>query len=124
VLAYDEASGTTGYYPVSMVHLNLDPVEVRLTVAGEKVETTPEHPRYTDGKGWVNAGELRIGEHTRRADGSYGEVQSLEFVYKQKQMYNLTVEQFHTFFVGVQQWLVHNTCDGSEKIYRPLAIKS
>ncbi len=25
-------------------------------------------------------------------------------------MYNLTVEKAHTFFVGQQQWLVHNTC--------------
>jgi len=83
-------------------------LEVRLTVAGEKVETTPEHPWYTAGKGWVNAGELRIGEHIRRADGSYGEVQSLEFIYQPKNMYNLTVEKAHTFFVGVQQWLVHN----------------
>jgi hypothetical protein len=26
-------------------------------------------------------------------------------------MYNLTVDDAHTFFVGEQAWLVHNTCD-------------
>jgi hypothetical protein len=25
-------------------------------------------------------------------------------------MYNLTVDDAHTFFVGEQAWLVHNTC--------------
>jgi len=31
-------------------------------------------------------------------------------------MYNLTVAQAHTFFVGEQQWLVHNECDGNVHI--------
>ncbi|NWJ95890.1 MAG: hypothetical protein HXX20_08920 [Chloroflexi bacterium] len=108
VLAYNEASGTNGNYTVQAVLVNNDPAEVFLTIDGEKIETTPEHPWYTEDKGWVNAGELRIGEHIRKANGSSGEVQSLEFVRKPKVMYNLTVEQAHTFFVGEQQWLVHN----------------
>jgi hypothetical protein len=33
-------------------------------------------------------------------------------VYKTQEMYNLTVDTAHTFFVGEGQWLVHN-CGGS-----------
>lgn len=110
VLAYDEASGTTGNYAVQAVLINNDPVEVFVTIEGEKVETTPEHPWYTQDKGWVNAGELSIGELIRKANGSYGHVQALEFVRKPKAMYNLTVEKAHTFFVGEKKWLVHNHC--------------
>ena len=108
VLAYNETTGTNGNYTVQAVLINNDPAEVFLTIDGEKIETTPEHPWYTEDKGWVNAGDLRIGEHIRKAEGESGEVQSLEFVRKPKVMYNLTVEQAHTFFVGQQQWLVHN----------------
>ncbi len=68
VLAWDAATGKTGYYVVSDTHEHLDPELVYLTVEGEVVETTPEHPFYVvernkwlplevDG-GWVDAGEL------------------------------------------------------------------
>ena len=116
VLAYDEASGTNGNYPVQAVLINDDPAEVFLSINGETVETTPEHPWYTEDRAWVNAGELRLGEHIHKADGSYGSVQSIKIVYKPKIMYNLTVEKAHTFFVGQQQWLVHNSCIPPTKI--------
>jgi hypothetical protein len=51
------------------------------------------------------------GAHIRKANGSYGLVIGLDLVQKLNQMYNLTVEKAHTFFVGKLQWLVHNTCD-------------
>ena len=43
-----------------------------------------------------------------RADGSTGEVESVEVAAVQQRMYNLTVDVAHTFFVGDGQWLVHN----------------
>ena len=45
------------------------------------------------------------------ADGGYGVVESLTFVHQPQVMYNLTVAGAHTYFVGEQQWLVHNDCD-------------
>lgn len=35
-------------------------------------------------------------------------VQAVEVAPVQQRMYNLTVAEAHTFFVGEQQWLVHN----------------
>ncbi len=34
----------------------------------------------------------------------------MEQILRAQLMYNLTVAQAHTFFVGIQQWLVHNSC--------------
>jgi hypothetical protein len=53
----------------------------------------------------------------RKADGSYGVVQGIEMVQQPQVMYNLTVAEAHTFFVGDGQWLVHNSCSffGSAK---------
>jgi hypothetical protein len=90
-----------------------DPVVTYLVIDGELIETTPEHPFYTQERGWVAAGELWIGAHVRKADGTFGVVESIGFAYRPQPMYNLTVAEAHTFFVGEQQWLVHNTCDGN-----------
>ncbi len=70
--------------------------------------TTAEHPFYTRERGWVEAGELRLGEHVRRLDGGYGTVLELNSIQRSQRMYNLTVETAHTFFVGDGKWLVHN----------------
>lgn len=72
VLAYDEATGTIGYYPVLTTWLHEDPVVVALVIDREVVETTPEHPFYTAEGDWVAAGELQAGDRIRQADGTTG----------------------------------------------------
>ena len=57
------------------------------------------------------AGELRVGDRVRSASGE-GEVEAVESVASPQVMYNLTVAEAHTFFVGDGQWLVHNACPG------------
>jgi hypothetical protein len=111
VLAYDQQSGTTESHKVQAVLKHDDPVIVHLTIDDEHIQTTPEHPFYTLERGWVNAGELKVGEHIRKADGGYGKVERVEREQRQQTMYNLTVEKAHTFFVGTKRWLVHNTCN-------------
>src|SRR5579871_532393 len=108
VLAYDETTGKTGYFAVTAAFSHLDVQTEDLTIDNEKVETTPEHPFYTQERGWVKAADLKIGEHVRRADGSYGVVKAKQAWLHVERMYNLTVEGAHTFFVGHEEWLVHN----------------
>ena len=43
-------------------------------------------------------------------DGSTGEVESIEIEKTSQEMYNLTVDAAHTFYVGEGGWLVHNAC--------------
>ena len=127
VLAYNEATGETGYYTVTAVISHVDPSIVELTIDSdpsassgtETLETTAEHPFYvvagapwlqsgeTQGR-WVNAGELEVGDAVRQADGTTGMVQAVVVVERRQPMYNLTVADAHTFFVGDGEWLVHN----------------
>lgn len=125
VLAWDEATGETGYYTVTATLVHNDPLMVYLTIVspelaegGEIVQTTPEHPFYvvegsewsaylSVGK-WVDAGELQSGDAIRQADGTTGIVSEVNVVVAAQVMYNLTVDQAHTFFVGDGLWLVHN----------------
>lgn len=110
VLAFDEKTGEVGYYPVTAVWEHDDPVIVYLTIDGETIETTPEHPFYTTSGKWVAAGELHAGNEIYKADGSYGVVENVAFVYQLQPMYNLTVATAHTYFVGQDRLLVHNVC--------------
>jgi hypothetical protein len=110
ILAYDEKTGSTGYYPIEAVLEHNDAVTERVVVDGEEVVTTPEHPFYTAEGGWTDAKDLESGDHLRKADGSYGVVETVTFEDSPRRMYNLTVGTAHTFFVGEGQWLVHNTC--------------
>ncbi len=115
VLAYNEQTKTTGDYTITAVHAHTDPVVTDLALDGETIHTTPQHPFETEERGWVNAGDLKVGEHIRKADGSYGVVQKVVLHQQPQTMYNLTIETAHTFFVGSGQWLVHNMCAGELK---------
>ena len=108
VLAYNELTGEVGYYPVTDLISHLDPVIVLLTIAGELIETTPEHPFFTDADKWVDAGKLEVGDAIRTADWHLGLVENVTIVTQTQMMYNLTVATAHTYFVGEKQWLVHN----------------
>ena len=109
VWGYHEGTGEYGLFPVTDVIVHTDPAQVHLLLDGELLETTPEHPFYTLERGWVDAGDLWVGAHIRKADGSYGRVQFLVVEREPQVMYNLTVAEAHTFFVEAQHWLVHNS---------------
>ncbi len=116
VLAWDETRGTLGYYEVTNAFHHTDAVVTEVILSGEWIETTPEHPFYVEGEGWVYAEDLQIGDEVRQADGTTGIVWLKWNVYKTQEMYNLTVDTAHTFFVGEGQWLVHNACDPLSKL--------
>jgi len=52
--------------------------------------------------------QLKIGMHVLRADGRYGVITGYRVVPGSAVMYNLEVEQDHTFVVGAGEWVVHN----------------
>lgn len=85
---------------------------VHLTVEGEEITTTEKHPFYVNGKGWVGAGKLTTED---RVVNSKGEELAVENVYIEKlkkpvEVYNFEVKDFHTYYVGNSEVLVHNSC--------------
>lgn len=78
---------------------------------GDQVDATTEHPFYVDGKGWVGAGQLRVGDLIRTSIGEPIELASTDFVAQKVRVYNFEVESTHTYFVGKGK-LVHNSCVG------------
>ncbi|MEM7128871.1 MAG: RHS repeat-associated core domain-containing protein [Chloroflexota bacterium] len=122
VYAYNEKTGKFGWYPVTATFAHLDPEIVLLTIDGEVIETTPEHPfmimeaapwlavSQVDER-WVAAGNLSVGNDVLNSNASTGNVESFAVVAVERWMYNITVSEANTFFVGYGEWLVHNSCD-------------
>jgi RHS repeat-associated protein len=123
VLAYNAQTHRMEWQPILhvWVHADNDLIDVTLTplVAPkggkthpqtDHLHTTSEHPFLTKEKGFLPAGQLKAGMHVLRADGSFGLVTNWKRVPGTAVMYNLTVQQDHTFVVGLDQWVVHNTC--------------
>jgi len=83
---------------------------------GESISSTPNHPFYVDGKGFVPAGRLAIGNAIVTRAGPPARVASVHLTGRQETVYNLEVADFHTYFVCSTSggFWVHNVgCDNS-----------
>jgi hypothetical protein len=109
VLAYHEGLGRTGIYTVTATFSHIHSVIVKLTMGDETIQTTQEHPFFVQRQGWVEAEDVRPGMRVYQADGEYGVVEQVEVGQRSQRMYNLSVAEAETFFVGEEAWLVHNT---------------
>lgn len=92
---------------------------LHLTVAGGLIRTTGEHPFWADrverGLGWAKACELQMGDRLRSAAGEWLAVEALEDTEQWEAVYNCRVAEWHTYFVGREEWgfslWAHNTYD-------------
>jgi RHS repeat-associated protein len=108
VWAWDEASGQVVEREVTAVLSGVDEDIARLSVGGETIVTTPNHPFYAPGRGWIEVGKLAVGETILRLDGSQATVEAIEVVSSPQVMWDITVDGVHTFTVGQLDLIVHN----------------
>ena len=86
------------------------------TEDGTAINTTENHPFYVEGKGWCAAAELEAGDVLRTQDGekeTVADVQ-IEQLDKPVKVYNLEIEDSHTYYVSADEVLVHNICGKSD----------
>ena len=83
------------------------------TENGTVINTTESHPFYVEGKGWCAAAELETGDVLRTEDGEQETVKSVqtEKLDKAVKVYNLEIEDSHTYYVSADRVLVHNACE-------------
>jgi Pretoxin HINT domain len=116
VIATDPETGLTGVRAVTAVHLNLDTELADLTVVDADgdvsvIHTTQHHPFWSvsDGK-WTDVIDLKAGDRLRPTDGSQIVVVSIRAFTGAQWMWDLTIDEIHTFYVasGDESVLVHN----------------
>lgn len=76
----------------------------------ERFEVTGEHPFWVAEKGWVGASDLVLGQRIRGIEGGWLRVSSGAWSQQATTVYNLEVDEFHTYFVGTSGAWVHNQC--------------
>ena len=119
VFAKDEASKKTGYKPVTAQYGNpyQETVYIEVSDGLGKIQTLVSnriHPFYSGGK-WIKAEDLKAGNRLSSESGAEQTVQSITVKPEPLQAYNLTVADWHTYFVKGDKaetegvW-VHNAC--------------
>jgi len=113
VLAKDENNpdGELAYKKVTGLYRNQRDDIIKLYVGEQIIETTDNHPFWVEGKGWVFADELQVGDKLQKADGSNLTIKKVEFIKLDEPVtvYNFTVADFHTYYVTDLGIWVHNT---------------
>ncbi len=112
VLSEDPDTGEVTYKRVLETYVSEATELIHLNIDGEEIITTPAHPFYVKDKGFVLAGDLEEG--TTLVDNEGNELHLLIKRWEQLQcaipVYNFAVEDYHTYFVGTKNVLVHNKC--------------
>lgn len=85
---------------------------VHVQVRGAKITTTAGHPFFVQGQGWIFAKDLKVGYQLKLLSGGTALVEAVEWeeLSEPVTVYNFEVEEFHTYFVGIHGFLVHNLC--------------
>ncbi|ARB05339.1 polymorphic toxin MafB class 1 [Neisseria lactamica] len=124
VFAKDEASGKTGYKPVTAQYGNPYQETVYIEVSdgignSQTLISNLIHPFYSQGK-WIQAGRLKKGDTLLSESGAKQTVQNIILKQQPLKAYNLTVADWHTYFVKGDKaetegvW-VHNDCPSKPK---------
>ncbi|HGG8443467.1 TPA: HINT domain-containing protein [Neisseria meningitidis] len=119
VFAKDETSGKTGYKPVTAQYGNPYRETVYIEISdgignSQTLISNRIHPFYSSGK-WIKAEDLKAGSRLLSESGKTQTVRNIVVKPTPLKAYNLTVADWHTYFVKGSQaetegvW-VHNSC--------------
>jgi hypothetical protein len=115
VVSRDAETQQTDYRRVARTFVSDDRELLQLSfssqdgVTTETVTTTPNHPFYVDGKGWVEAQYLEIDTSVSTQTG-LARLSAALSMNERGRVYNFEVEEFNTYFVGEGRHYVHNQC--------------
>ena len=112
VLSINADTMETGYKKVLEKYVRKTRELVHIIAGGEEIISTPDHPYYVAGRGFVNVCQLCIGSPLLDADGRVLETEQIYKEYLEEDeevtVYNFQVEEWHTYHVGEMEVLVHN----------------
>lgn len=88
-------------------------------VGGERIEATGGHPFYVHAQGWRDAERLAVGDRLYLQEKGSVRIKDIRREARNEAVYNLSVANTHTYYVGEDGVLVHNA-----KCYRRKFDKS
>lgn len=113
VYSYNSLTGMYGYNLVTETFVNKTNALTHIIIGDNEIITTPNHPFYDSISGdYVRANYI---DDNVELLGSNGNIINADYVYtdildEEVEVYNFTVDNYHTYFVGEDEILVHNDC--------------
>ncbi|CAM4413524.1 polymorphic toxin-type HINT domain-containing protein [Zobellia nedashkovskayae] len=107
VWAYNEDTGESNLKTVVQTMQREVDATIEITLGKETIETTAEHPFYTR-TGWKDAADLTTNDEVKTRNNNWQRIEATNFLYSKKKVFNFEVADWHTYFVGAWEWLVHN----------------
>ncbi|MBM7846489.1 polymorphic toxin-type HINT domain-containing protein [Herpetosiphon giganteus] len=117
VWAIDPQTQQSGYYSITwttahtatlVIELTVQPLTDTLGLAQEQIQATDHHPFWVYGRGWIDAGKLRVGDRLLGDAGYTIIVVDVGVELQPVMVYNFTVDTLHTYTIGQAGILVHN----------------
>ncbi len=120
VYSENPETGEKGLKKVKNVYINETDRVIHVYAGSQEIKTTPSHPFWVVGKGWVEAVDIVVGDKLLMYNGNILEVKKLraEQLSEPIKAYNFEVEDWHTYFVSEQNVLVHNSCKATWDIVK------
>lgn len=110
VVACNPESGSIEKHRIEQVFKRNTNRVLDIQVGDVTITCTPEHPFWIPGQGWLPAGKLKSGYLLLSKDKNTVYIDSIESRECSVAVYNIEVEQLHTYFVSQLWILVHNEC--------------
>ncbi|MFL0252543.1 EndoU domain-containing protein [Clostridium neuense] len=116
VYAEDAKTGQKSLKKVLYVYKKHSKDIIIIAIGKEKIETTAPHLFYTE-EGFKPAEMIKAGEKIKNDSGNYEEISDISIRHTEagEAIYNLNVEDYHTYFAGESSLLVHNDCSVSNE---------
>ena len=117
IWAWNEETCEISLKTVERTYVNRTDEIVTIRANGKEIRTTPNHPFYSPVKGWTSAVKLRAGDVLMLVNGDYVIVEFIqhEILESPQGVYNLSVRDYHTYFVTGDGLLVHNSCNHNKE---------
>jgi len=108
VLAKDSDTGEMSYQEVELLFRKDVEETYNITVNGEVITTTDEHPFWIEGKGWVKAKDLQVREYLQTSEDEKLMIEKIEVKKEHRTVYNFRVKNYHTYYVSNLHIWTHN----------------
>ena len=119
IISTDPETMETGEKTVLETYIREVTTLVHLTVNGEEIVTTVDHPFYVKNQGFIKAGERIVGDEFLDVNGNVLLVEkfNVELTDEPTTVYNFQVEDFHTYHVGeIGVWVHNASCKVNKKV--------
>ncbi|CAH1207678.1 hypothetical protein PAECIP111893_02754 [Paenibacillus plantiphilus] len=111
VLSRNEETGEQAYKEVVQLFQKTSESIYIIRLDEQIVEATGNHPFWVEGKEWVDAENLEVGDVLLLSNGESIAIEDITIEGRQEVVYNFEVEDFHTYFVSdLGVWVHNETC--------------